>query len=258
MPPQKPVDGGTVVHIDGLTIAVRSRAGIESCCYVTGSIHGRSVSIAFDMGVCFGSAAQMKHVFITHGHIDHIGALPSHAARRTLVQQPEALYHVPESIVARVKSLIENFEQLQEDQFRYVLIPVTVGTKHEICTGLCAEAFETYHRVDSVGYKLISTKRKLKRQYHDCDVRKLQREGTQVYDWIETLFLVYTGDTTIKVFEQHPELFEARVLIMEVRLTVVKLMMEKVTFLDNKVSLARAHETGHIHLDEVRCNGFDV
>ena len=40
-----------------------------------------SPRIAFDMGAtpCFDDAIPAKYVFVSHGHVDHIGALFSHA-----------------------------------------------------------------------------------------------------------------------------------------------------------------------------------
>lgn len=43
-------------------------------------------------------ALDADHVFISHSHIDHIGALLSHARARTLGNKP-ARYYVPEEAV---------------------------------------------------------------------------------------------------------------------------------------------------------------
>ena len=41
----------------------------------------RPACVAFDMGAtpCFDDAIFAKYVFLSHGHIDHVGALFSHA-----------------------------------------------------------------------------------------------------------------------------------------------------------------------------------
>lgn len=41
----------------------------------------RPACVAFDMGAtpCFDDATFAKYVFLSHGHIDHVGALFSHA-----------------------------------------------------------------------------------------------------------------------------------------------------------------------------------
>ena len=41
----------------------------------------RPVCVAFDIGAtpCFDDALLAKYVFLSHGHIDHVGALFSHA-----------------------------------------------------------------------------------------------------------------------------------------------------------------------------------
>ena len=44
--------------------------------------------------------AALEHVFISHGHPDHISAVPQHAARRRLLGLPPACYYVPPCCVA--------------------------------------------------------------------------------------------------------------------------------------------------------------
>lgn len=93
---------------NGKSVHVRSRAGIETCCYIEG------MDIAFDIGVMFGKVKQKSQVLISHGHIDHIAALPKHAARRKLHNLPTATYYIPASIEPRVHALMDAQNELQE------------------------------------------------------------------------------------------------------------------------------------------------
>ena len=98
---------------------IRSRAGLETCCYFDG------LDIAFDIGCLFGRVKTKRNVFISHGHIDHIGAIAQHAARRQLHNLPVANYYVPESLVCRVESLLQSYFQLQEVRARlYTLLSI--------------------------------------------------------------------------------------------------------------------------------------
>ncbi len=99
---------------------VHAVAGVASCCYMN------SLDIAFDMGICFGKAASQSHVFITHGHLDHIQAIPAHAGQRSLLKMKPATYYVPQHLVHDVEKIIQSFAQMQEVRESYPIIHMHV------------------------------------------------------------------------------------------------------------------------------------
>ena len=71
------------------------------------------------------------------------------------------------------------------------------------------------------------------------EIRKRRRAGDDLFDDRERLELAYATDTRIEVLDRNPELYGARTLILEC------------TFLDDRKPRARAHASGHIHLDDI-------
>jgi ribonuclease BN (tRNA processing enzyme) len=55
--------------------------------------------LAFDMGCCPTNSIDIGHVFLTHGHVDHCGAVAAHASLRALNDLPAAEYIAPTVMV---------------------------------------------------------------------------------------------------------------------------------------------------------------
>jgi ribonuclease Z len=96
------------VKVGGYVLHARALAGVNSCCYV------ESVDVAFDIGCCFGRVVNKSHVFITHGHIDHIAALAAHAGRRALQKNAPAKYYAPAHLVPHMQTIMESFSAMTE------------------------------------------------------------------------------------------------------------------------------------------------
>jgi len=65
----------------------------------------------FDCGVLLYEGVSAKWVFISHGHVDHIGAAIQHARARALSHSP-ATYFVPEEVVEPLMRAHEAYEKL--------------------------------------------------------------------------------------------------------------------------------------------------
>ncbi len=72
--------------------------------------------IAFDMGATpsFEDAIPAKHVFLSHGHIDHVGALFSHARARAVAfgGGGAATYFVPAQLLSRIEQCRDAMSEL--------------------------------------------------------------------------------------------------------------------------------------------------
>src|SRR4051812_18477419 len=73
-------------------VSAYSKAGIATCVHLR---RGKT-SIAFDIGTAPERAAGASHVFVSHGHTDHIAAIFGHARVRSLGTAGPATYYVPE------------------------------------------------------------------------------------------------------------------------------------------------------------------
>ena len=219
-----------------------TRAGLGSCIRVQGA--NKQDDLLFDCGVCEPDTISAGFVFISHGHVDHIGASVMHARSKALTKKT-ATYYVPVDSVGPLEEARAAFSKLDGGDIPMNIVPLQPGESVVVNGELVVKAFPTVHRVPSQGYALYKRTRSkaLLPEYthRKHEIEELRRQGLQVYaeTSAETLELVYTGDTTFDglLDERNRFIFSAQILIMEL------------TYLDGERS--RAVDRGHVCIDDV-------
>ncbi len=215
-----------------------SVAGVGTCIQLRHRTFG--LHIAMDMGTSAGEALGANHVFVSHSHIDHIGALLNHARARTLSNKP-AKYYVPMSAVEPLLQAKAAYEALDGHAFQADIVGVQPGDVLRIHPNVKAVVFPTKHRVPSQGYALVREKSKgLKpefRQLSSRDLGLLRKQGQEVTDMEEIVEVAYTGDTILDAVLEQPLVTQARLLIVEC------------TYLEGEIIWA--HKWHHVHIQEI-------
>ncbi len=219
------------MKLEGLSIA-----GVETCIEVP------SLRLVLDMGRCTRSSIHQPLVLVSHGHLDHMGAVAQHAARRAMMKMGESTYVVPAAVARDVEELFDAAGRLDGQVIPRRVVPLEPGESLPIGKHRSVRPFQTYHRVPSQGYTVWERRHRLRDEFHGLPgarLAELRARGVQLEDTHEVALLSFTGDTRSEVLERTPELQLTETLIMET------------TFLDERVGVADARSTGHIHLDEV-------
>ncbi|KAL8574323.1 hypothetical protein ACOMHN_015854 [Nucella lapillus] len=226
-----------------------SLSGIETCVVVKAD----DLKIAFDMGYSIPQSVGCANVFISHGHIDHIGGVTNHASKRSLFSMKKARYYLPPLLVDSLRAvtdasyaMAETTEALQDVH----ILPLSGEDTAKLPGNYFMRAFPTVHRVPSQGYILYKTVRKLKAQYvgqPSATIAQLHRDNVDIHDLITTPEIAYMGDTMMDVFLDPPTPDLLR----------VKLLITEATFLDGsdkRDSVEKARARGHTHLQEIADN----
>lgn len=213
-----------------------SIAGIET------AIVAPELRLVLDMGRCTRAAVQQPLVLLSHGHLDHMGAIAQHAARRALLHMSHGIYIVPKSIATHVEQFFNAAGQLDGQVIPRQVVALEPGEEWQIGPQRWLRPFETYHRVPSQGYTVWERRQRLREEFRDLPgprLAALREQGVEIQVPYQSALLSFTGDTRVEVLERTPELQHTRSLVIEV------------TFLDELVSVESARSMGHIHLSEL-------
>ncbi|HVJ20916.1 MAG TPA: MBL fold metallo-hydrolase [Polyangiaceae bacterium] len=219
-----------------MDLAGISVAGVETCIEVP------SLKLLLDLGRCSTSAVNQRVVLISHGHLDHLGAITQHAARRALLGMAEGVYVVPHAIGPRVEALFEAAGALDGQSIPRQVVPLAPGESYSLGRNRTVRPFETFHRVPSQGYTVWEQRTRLREEFRGLPGSKLgelRRAGATLDDSHEVALLSFTGDTRVDVLERSAELQQTETLVIEA------------SFLDQRVSVPDAREMGHVHLEEL-------
>ncbi len=220
----------------GLDLRAVSVGGLETCIEVP------SWKLCFDIGRCPPSAVRWPTVLFTHAHADHMGGIVHHCATRSLTSMSSPTYVLPEENHPDFLDLLAVWRRLDRSDLDCTVIGARPGQEIPLGKSRKIATFRPVHVVPSLGYALISERRKLKPEYQGMEGRELQglrRSGVEIDSPEEVVEVAFCGDTTAHVLDREPLVHRARVLILEA------------TFLDDKVSPEKARALGHVHLDDL-------
>lgn len=215
------------------------------------SLQVPELGAVFDVGMPIRGFASTDHLFLSHGHGDHVGALAAMLGIRGLLhtKQPPNVY-MPAPIADDVRASIDAMSRLQRHDLTFTAHPMAAGDEIQLRRDLHVQAFKTHHPVPSLGYRFFDRVKKLRPEFKDLPGREIgerKKAGEDLFTVEERSELAYATDTLIRVIDTSPELVKTRVLILEC------------TFLDEKKTLEASRAGCHIHLDELleRADAFE-
>jgi ribonuclease Z len=215
------------------------------------TLHVPELGVLFDTGISPRSFGAVDTILLSHGHADHVGALPALLGIRALhgkTRPPRVV--MPAEIVADLQVALAALSKLQRWPLEIEPLPMLPGDELALRGDLTVRAVRTFHPVPSLGYLLVRKVAKLLPGLHGLagpEIAAKKRAGEEVTEIEDRLELAYATDTLVSVLDHAPDLLRARVLIMEC------------TFLDDRKTLEAARAGCHVHLDEVieRAERFD-
>jgi ribonuclease Z len=224
----------SIIH-NGLTIEGYSRAAVQTYWRFP------ELKIGFDLGAQPWSFMSTETWFISHGHLDHIVALPVYVARRRMMKMDPPTIYMPKVAVDPVQEILRQFTRLDRGRMPCRLVGIEPGDEIELSREHVVTISATRHSVPSLGFLVWERRKKLRPEFSDLrgdQIRDLRLAGTDVTYELRVPKLGYLGDTAPPGLDDCPAMYEAEVLICEM------------TFVSPEHRKEKIHKFGHMHLDD--------
>lgn len=225
----------SIKHAD-LTIEGYSRAAVQTYWRVP------ELGVGFDLGGQPWSFMGTDTWFVSHGHLDHIAALPVYIARRRMMKMAPPTIYLPTHTIGPVQEILKSFTKLDRGRLPVDLKPIEPDMEIELSREYVVTTVATTHTVPSIGFLVWQRKKKLKPEYQGLagdQIRDLRQAGTEVTSEQRDPVLAYLGDSSPPGLDNNPAMYEAKVLICEL------------TFVAPDHRKENIHKHGHIHLDDL-------
>lgn len=224
----------TLSH-DRFTIEGYSRAAVQTYWRIP------ELKIGFDLGAQPWDFMGTDTWFVSHGHLDHVAALPVYVARRRMMKMEPPTIYLPDHTVEHVEQILQTYRKLDRGRLPCQLIGIKPGDEIEVSRELVVTVSATTHTVPALGFIVWDRRNKLKPEFNGLPgdkIRDLRLSGQEVTTEVRIPLLGYLGDTSPPGLDNCPAMYDAKVLIAEM------------TFVAPDHRKDKIHKHGHMHLDD--------
>ena len=219
-----------------LTIEGYSRAAVQTYWRVN------ELNVCFDAGASPWMFMGTPNLFLSHTHLDHMAMLPNYIARRRMMKMEPPRIFLPEKFADKLGKLLKIWTQLDCGGLPCEIIGMRPGDTAEISREVFVRAYDTEHRIPSLGYVVFNRRKKLKPEFLSLsgnEIRDLKNSGVEITTELHFPRVAYLGDSNPLGLDRNEIFYQAEVLIMEL------------TFVESRHRSDKIHKYGHIHLDDL-------
>ena len=209
-PPREPSLG--FLYLPPYRVQGISVAGEASCLMIP------ELDTVFDLGVCPRAALASKFAAISHGHMDHVGALAYYCSQRRFQGMGTGKIVCDARLAPSIQRMMAGFVDLEAQRTPYELFPLEPDQQVEIKPNIFLRGFRTEHTSPSFGYVAIERRSKLKPEYVDMPqekLRELKDRNIEITRTLEIPLIAYLGDTSPGPHLVRNDVRRAQIIITE-------------------------------------------
>lgn len=232
-PPRRPQLG--FLYLPPFRVQGISIAGEESVVQIP------ELDTCFDIGRCPRAALSSSYVALTHGHMDHSAGLAYYYSQRYFQGMGVGTVLCHPKLEKPIHNLMRAWIDIEAQKTPFNVKAMEPEEQFEIKNTIFLRAFETHHRVPSLGFSVVEKRSKLKAELQGMPQEQLialKKKGENITQTMEIPLLCYTGDTAWGPCFDRPDVLDAQILITEC------------TFLEAD-HRSRADVGMHMHLDNI-------
>jgi ribonuclease Z len=203
---------------------------------------------ALEIGRCPNALVAVPNIFVTHAHLDHAAGVASYASQRTLQGLDAGRIFLPAEAKEGFEKILSLHVELEGfHEYAADLRGVRPGDRIPLRHDLEVDVIPGSHRIPCAGYVFCETRRKLRRDLTGTsgeEIARLRGGGIEVTEAVRTPLLAYPGDCDAGIFDAAPEIFRARILLLEC--TFIRPGEEE-----------RAARYRHLHLSQIASRASD-
>lgn len=176
------------------------------------------LDVCFDMGSCPRALLSSRYVAISHGHMDHVGAVAYYCSQRRFQGMGAGTLVCDARIAPQVRRMMEGYVDLEQQRTPYELAGLEPEQELEIKPNVFLRAFATEHTACSAGYCVVERRSKLRPEYADLPqekLRELKQRGVEITRTLQVPLVAYLGDTAPGPHLVREDVRRARVVICE-------------------------------------------
>lgn len=164
-----------------LTLAGGSRAGEATMVLLP------QLRLALDAGRPHRALPPMATVFVSHGHLDHVGGLTYWASQRFLNSMGPGTVLAPRAIAAPLERLLAVTAELEGGRpYGVTIEPLDPGGRRAIRRDMELETFSTDHWIPTLGCRLLWSHRHLRPELAGLpgeEIARRRRAGRRSAGW---------------------------------------------------------------------------
>lgn len=182
------------------------------------AFHLPELDLGFDMGVCPRPMLTSKFVAVSHGHMDHIGALAYYCSQRHFQGMGTGNIICDARIAPAIQKMMEGYIDLERQNTPYNIIPIEPEGLVEVKNNIFVRAFAVEHTVPTFGYVVVEKRSKLRPDLIGLPQEKLmelKERGEQITRTLEIPLIAYLMDTGPGPHMVREDVRKAQVIISE-------------------------------------------